>query len=364
MKEQVIASRAPRRGNAQAKGLSQRPMRRDGRAVESARFSVRSLYAYVPRVLKVALVIFGIIGVAIGYRAASSAALFQARSVDVIGTSRTSAEEIESLVRRSVSRTGVWRADLSALSVELGRLPGVRRAVVTRVLPDGLRVRITERVPTAVVRTSAGHFVWVDDEGVALGEMKTSDQMPPFFVRGWNEDGTNEARLENAERVKKYQEALREWQTAGVVERVSEISLFDVHDVRAQLSGKDSDIEVRLGSRELGRRLKEALDVLDEYKQTPRGSSITYADYQGDHVLLGFSSGGKISAGSESSDNAGEQTNDVAENAGAAATAAARNTETSEKPADKKPQTRAQGTAAKPAASPRSAKRPTANRNG
>ncbi|HEY5837719.1 MAG TPA: FtsQ-type POTRA domain-containing protein [Pyrinomonadaceae bacterium] len=360
MKEQVIASRAPRRGNAQAKGLPQRPMRRDGRTVESDRFSMRSLYAYVPRALKVAVVILGIIGLAIGYRAASSAALFQARAVDVVGTSRTSAEEIESLVRRSVSRTGVWRADLSALSVELGRLPGVRRAVITRVLPDGLRVRITERVPVAVVRTAAGHFVSVDDEGVALGEMK-SDQMPPFFIRGWNEDGTNEARQENSERVKKYQEALREWQTAGVAERVSEISLFDVHDVRAQLAGKDSDIEVRLGSRELGRRLKEALDVLDEYKQTPRGSSITYADYQGDHVLLGFSSGAKVSAGSD--DNAGEPS-DVAANAGAAATAATRNAEPGEKPVDKKPRVGAQSTAPKPTASPRSAKRPTANRNG
>lgn len=336
-------------------------MRRDGRAVESDRFSVRSLYAYVPRALKIAVIILAVIGLAIGYRAASSAALFQARAVDVIGTSRTSAEEIEGLVRRSVSRTGVWRADLSALSADLGRLPGVRRAVVTRVLPDGLRVRITERVPIAVVRTASGHFVWVDDEGVALGEMKTSDQIPPFFIRGWNEDGTNEARQENSERVKKYQEALREWQTAGVAERVSEISLFDVHDVRAQLAGKDSDIEVRLGSRELGRRLKQALDVLDEYKQTPRGSSITYADYQGDRVVLGYSSGAKVSTGSD--DNAGEP-DDVAANAGDAATAAARNAETTEKPADKKPRARTQSTAPKPAASPGSAKRPTANRNG
>ena len=363
MKEQVIASRAPRRGNPTGKGLPQRPVRRDGRS-EQARFSVRSLYAYVPRALKVALILLGIIGLAIGYRAASSAALFQARAVDVIGTSRTSAEEIESLVRRSVSRTGVWRADLSALSLELGRLPGVRRAVVTRVLPDRLRVRITERVPLAVVRTSSGNFLWVDDEGVALGEMKTSDQMPPFFIRGWNEDGTSEARLENSERVKKYSEALREWQAVGVVERVSEISLFDIHDVRAQLTGKDSDIEVRLGSRELGRRLKEALDVLDEYKQTPRGSSITYADYQGDHVLLGFSSGGKVAAGSDSAENAADQTNDIAANAGNAATAAATNAETTAKPADKKPRPRAQSTAAKPTATPRSAKRPTANRNG
>src|SRR5262245_16517178 len=212
MKEQVIASR-PRRGARSAKG-AQRPARRDGK--ESSRFSPRALLAYVPTAMKVAFGILAIIGLAIGYRAASSASLFQVRAVDVVGTSRTSAEEIEGLVRRTVSHMGVWRADLSALSAEVGRLPGVRRAVITRVLPDVLRVRITERVPFAVIRNAAGHFVWVDEEGIALGQMKSTDQMPPFFILGWNEDGTNEARQENAERVKKYQEALREWQTVGL----------------------------------------------------------------------------------------------------------------------------------------------------
>ena len=60
MKEQVIASRAPRRGNGAGKGLAQKPVRRDGRPVERERFSIRSLYGYVPRVLKIALVILGI----------------------------------------------------------------------------------------------------------------------------------------------------------------------------------------------------------------------------------------------------------------------------------------------------------------
>jgi hypothetical protein len=133
--------------------------------------------------------------------------------------------------------------------------------------------------------------------------MKTTEQMPPFFILGWSEDGTNEARQDNAERVKKYQEALREWQAVGLTERVSEISLFDVRDVRAQLAGKDSQIEVRLGSQDLGQRLKAALDVLDQYKQTPRGALITYVDFQGDRVVLGFSSGGKVSAGTEDADS-------------------------------------------------------------
>jgi len=226
---------------------------------------------------------------------AASASLFQVRTIDVTGTSRTSAEEIEGLTRRAVTRTGVWRADLSAISAELSRLPGVRRAVVSRVLPDRLRVRVTERVPVAVVRTAAGHFVWVDDEGVALGEMKPDDRMPAFFIRGWNEEGTDDARKENAERVQKYLEALHEWDAAGLSERVSEVTLIDVRDVRAQLAGADSQIEVRLGSQDLGRRLKIGLEALDMYKQTARGSSITYVDLQTGRVVIGFSSGNKVS---------------------------------------------------------------------
>ena len=290
MKEQVIASRAARRGGPSAKG-AQRPARRDGK--ESSRFSPRALLAYLPTAMKVAFGILALIGLAIGYRAASSASLFQVRTIEVVGTSRTSAEEIEGLVRRAVSRTGVWRADLSVLSAEIGRLPGVRRAVITRVLPDALRVRISERVPLAVVRNAAGHFVWVDEEGVTLSQMKSTDQMPPFFIIGWNEDGTNEAREGNVERVKKYQEALREWQAANVADRVSEINLFDVRDVRAQLAGNDSQIEVRVGAQDLGGRLKSALDVLDRYKQAGQANLITYVDFTGNNVVLGYSSGGR-----------------------------------------------------------------------
>lgn len=332
----------------------QRPTRRGGRD-ESRGFSVRALFNYVPTALKFVLAILTIVTLAIGYRVASSASMFQVRTVDVEGTSRTSAEEIEGLVRRAVSKTGVWRADLSALSLELGRLPGVRQAVVTRVLPDRLRVRISERVPIAVVRVSAGHFVWVDEDGVGLGEMKSSDQMPPFFIRGWNEEGTTDAAKENVERVKKYLEAVREWQAVGLAERVSEINLIDVRDVRAQLSGKDSDIEVRIGAMDLGTRLKTALEVLDEYKQTPQGASITYVELQGDRehptVVLGTSSGSKIAAGEESSAAAetGEvQTTNATTAAANTTVSAKRNAVPTSPVANKKPAARATP-AAKPA---------------
>jgi cell division protein FtsQ len=300
MKEQVIASRGSRRAAAPARGVPQRPARRDNSGGRGGgTFSPRILFGYVPSALKVILLLLVVITLIVGYRVAASASLFQVRGIDVVGTTRTSAEEIEGLTRRAVARTGVWRADLTAISSELGRLPGVRRAVVSRVLPDRLRVRITERLPVAVVHTAAGHFVWVDDEGVALGEMKPADHMPTFFIRGWNEDGTDEARKENIERVQKYLEAVREWGAVGLSERVSEVNLIDVRDVRAQLAGNDSQIEVRLGGQDLGQRLKIALEQLDIYKQTPRGSSITYVDFQSGRVVIGVSSGSKISTDAE-----------------------------------------------------------------
>ncbi|HYW74607.1 MAG TPA: FtsQ-type POTRA domain-containing protein [Pyrinomonadaceae bacterium] len=297
MKEQVIAARGSRRAATQSKGFVQKPARRDGSSSSRARgFFSKEIFAYVPWALKFVVAIVILVGLIVGYRLAAAAALFQVQTIDVSGTSRTSAEEIQGLTRRALSRSGVWRADLTGLSNELGRLPGVRRAVVTRVLPDRIRVRITERVPTAVVRTSSGHFVWVDDDGVMLGEMRPDDHMPAFFIRGWNEEGSDDARRENAGRVQKYQELLKAWDAAGLSPRVSEVTLSDLRDVRAQLAGADSQIEVRLGAEDLSTRLQIALQALDTYKQTPRGSSITYVDLQTGRVVIGFSSGSKSTA--------------------------------------------------------------------
>ncbi len=302
MKEQVIASRSSRDQTRSSREFLQRPARRGSSGGGQRRnFSIRGLFRYVPKVLKIAVALLLVATFIIGYRAAASAALFQVRAVDVAGTSRISAEEIESLVRRAVAQTGVWRADVALISSQLQRLPGVRRAVVARVLPDRLRIRISERLPVAVVRTSPGHFIWVDDEGVALGEMKSTDQLPPFFIRGWNEDTSDDLINPNAERVRKYLQLAREWQAVGLADRISEINLIDLRDIRVQLTGDDSQVEVRLGGQDATQRLKSALEVFDRYKQATNGATITYIDSQGPRVTLGFSSGNALKTDASSS---------------------------------------------------------------
>jgi hypothetical protein len=260
-------------------------------------------------ITKVVLAVVAGVLVFAGYRAAASASFFQVRSVDVAGTTRVSPDEIKAVVRRAAQPMGVWRANLDALSAELERLPWVRRAIVSRVLPDGLRVRIVEREQRAVVRTSEGRLVWVDDDAVALGVLQSNDKWPPFFIRGWDESGTNAARGENRARIEKYLEMLTEWQKLGLTERVSEVNLIDLTDVRVQLTGTDSQIEVRIGKENFGNRLQRALMELDKSRTTPVGPFITYVDASrwmksGDSVVLGRSPNApSLNAGSSSNES-------------------------------------------------------------
>jgi cell division protein FtsQ len=294
VREQVIAHKvgnrsggSPRRSGA----VTQRPARRAGGG-DAVGSRLRVMLGYLPTFLKLALAIAAAVLVFAGYRVAASASFFQVRRVEVQGNSRVSGNDIQSVVRKETENTGVWKADLAGITARLERLPWVKKAVVSRVLPDGIRVRISERVPRAVARIGSGRFRWVDEEAVLLGEMLPTDQIPSFFLRGLNDEDSVAARQENRERVQKFLELQHDWDAAGLSERISEVNLIDVRDVRAQLAGDSSQIEVRLGSHDHGKRLQDALNVLDSQRQTPRGALISYIDLsQGKRAIVGLVSG-------------------------------------------------------------------------
>lgn len=282
MKEQVITPRmAPRAaGKNRASGIAQKPARRDRPATGNRAHvgTLRKVLAYLPLAGKITLAIVAGVLLFAGYRAAASASFFEARSVDINPTTRASAEEITRVVRRAAAQSGVWKLDLAAVSAEIERLPWVRTAVVSRVLPDGLRVRVTERQPLAVVRLlSSGKVVWVSEDAVILDAVSSSDRLPTFFIRGWDERETENAQADNLARIQKYVELLRDWDSAGLSERVSEINLTDLDNVRVQLAGEDAQIEIRfLGDKNVSQKLKPALDELDARRDSPCGQFINY----------------------------------------------------------------------------------------
>lgn len=332
MREQVIAQKVGNRsgigGQRRSSVATQKPARRESGG-EPITARLRALLAYVPSFLKLALaIVIGVLFFA-GYRAAASASFFQLKSVEVQGTSRLQPGDIQALVKQSVEKTGVWKADLDGINERIERLPWVKTAVVSRVLPDGIRVRITERSPRAVVRTSAGRFRWVDEDAALLGEMQPTDQVPAFFLHGLSDEDSESARNENRERVAKFLELQQAWDIAGLSERVSEVNLMDLRDVRAQLAGDNSQIEVRLGSREQASRLKGALKALDSRDDIPNRAMISYIDMSlgNGKAIVGLTSGAHTTTG------------------GAEAPAAAPAVESLEPVTDKKP---ADNTAAAP----------------
>jgi cell division protein FtsQ len=294
VREQVVTHKVGTRSGGSPRrsgGVTQRPARRAG-AADAVGSRLRALLGYLPSVLKLALAIAAGVLIFAGYRVAASASFFQVRRVEVQGNSRVTSNDIQALVLKATEKTGVWNADLNEMKARLERLPWVKTAVVSRVLPDGIRVRISERVPRAVVRTGSGRFRWVDEDAVLLGEMLPTDQIPSFFLRGLNDEDSATAPQENRDRVQKFLELQRDWDLAGLSERVSEVNLIDVRDVRAQLAGDSSQIEVRLGSQDHSKRLQDALNVLDSQRQTPRGALISYIDLsQGRRAIVGLVSG-------------------------------------------------------------------------
>ncbi|HEU4597458.1 MAG TPA: FtsQ-type POTRA domain-containing protein [Pyrinomonadaceae bacterium] len=289
MREQVITPRAGRQAARPSSKGQQTAARRGPRqqTLKRARGggAWKAALAYFPLAIKIVLAVtLGVLAF-VGYRTAASASFFQVRSVDVQGATRASSEEIKAAVLRSSSR-GVWQADLERISEGLRALPWVRTAVVSRVLPSGLRVRVTERVPAVIARTGAGHLVWVDEEGVVLGAASPGEQ--DFFIRGLDEGRDAEARRQNRERVAAAQELSRAWAQTGVAGRVSEVNLDDLRDVRVQLAGNDAHVEVRLGREEFPKRFRQALEVLDAQRNTPRGPFVTYVDVsQGKRAIVG-----------------------------------------------------------------------------
>ncbi|HZI19159.1 MAG TPA: FtsQ-type POTRA domain-containing protein [Pyrinomonadaceae bacterium] len=274
MKEQVITPRAGR--GPKNRGEQQRPAQRRNKSAGSSNSGGpgrRAALAYFPSAFKVALAVAVGLLVFFAYRSAASASFFDLKTVDVEGARRASRDDIAAAVR-SAARAGVWRTDLDRVAAGVRELPWVREVVVARVLPSGLRVRVTEREPRLIARNAAGRLVWVDDDGVALGAAQADGE--EFIVRGVEDERTEAALKRNRERVALALGLAREWRAAGLSGRVSEVNLGDLQDIRVQLAGDDSKVEVRLGSSP--ENFGKALAELDAKRAEPFGELIEYVN--------------------------------------------------------------------------------------
>src|SRR5690242_15470595 len=168
---------------------------------------------FLPGVLSV--VILGAIGAltVLGYQTVTASNFFQVKTIDVAGVDRASTDEIKRIVSGDTQRSGVWNADLPDIRQKIEKLPFVKFAAVSRVLPNGLKVVVTERIPIAVVKVSTGNFL-IDADGELLAPPKTDDSSL-MIITGWDEAKSEKALKDNQTRIKIFQKMVADWGEFG-----------------------------------------------------------------------------------------------------------------------------------------------------
>lgn len=233
-------------------------------------------YLMIVGIVIVSFILLGLLF--FGYRAAVSSSFFQLKEINVNNTAHTSSEDIKALTRRVVGKSGVWNADIDSIKNEIEKLPWVRSAIVSRVLPDSIRIRVTEREPVATVRLSKDRIVLVDEEANVLAPATSKDKPAPFMLRGWDESVADNANKDNRERIKAYRKFADDLNLLGVANRVREVNLDDVKHVRASVVFNDSVIELRLGDKDFGRRIKYVIDNIEIERGSLDIRCIAYVD--------------------------------------------------------------------------------------
>jgi cell division septal protein FtsQ len=215
-----------------------------------------------------------------GYRTVTASSFFDVKKIEVRGTKRVSREEVEKIVRIESEKNGVWNADLQKIREEIEKTNFVKAATVSRILPDGIRVNITERNPKAIVRIEGGDF-WADEDGVILVLVGKDEARPPFFIQGWNRDKTENSQEENKERVKIYLEMLNEWQEYELSKRVKAVDLSNIKEPKAITVDSGESVAIELENGNLANRLKDGIKAI-----AGRGSNYQAVNIEGQKMVL------------------------------------------------------------------------------
>jgi cell division septal protein FtsQ len=255
-----MAKKAAKRSTSKTK-VSNRSTKSRGseprvRQSGQSRFSQYFLPGLISLVMLVCLV--GLI--VLGYRTVTASDFFEVKRVDVTGVSRASSDDIRRIVSGQAERTGVWNTDIADLRQKIEKLPFVKFAAVSRVLPNGVKVVVTERVPIGVVKISSGNFL-IDADGELLAPPATEDA-DLMTIRGWDETKTERATRDNAARIKLFQKMIAEWGEFALAKRVKEVNLADLQEPQATIEDSGSRISITLARDDLSKSLKSALEAV------------------------------------------------------------------------------------------------------
>jgi cell division septal protein FtsQ len=255
--------------------LSKRTTRKSSKA-GSGRFRNFALPVFLSFCILVCLGALGFLG----YQTVTASDFFTVARIDVKGSERSSVGDVRRVVEMQTEKSGVWNADLPGIKEKLEKLQWVKSASVSRVLPNGIRVQIFERVPAAMVKTAEGNML-VDADGETIAPARDKESAFPFAMTGWSQSKSEAAMKENVERVKMYQKMLVEWSEYDLSSRVLAVNVEDVREPRAFIEDSGTVVSIALGRDKYGEYLKRGINAI-----VGKGGTFEAVNLVGQNMIL------------------------------------------------------------------------------
>lgn len=184
-------------------------------------------------------------------------------NIEIAGTQSVPRRQVMDAFGADLGRN-IFFVPLAARRRQLEAIPWVESATVMRLLPDRLRVALTERTPVAFVRMGS-RISLIDRNGVIM-ELPRSRKYSFPVIKGMSE---SEPLSTRAARMQIYSALMRELDSEGAhySRDVSEADLSDPEDVKVVAADSGGAVLIHLGSADFLRRYKVYLAHLREWRQ-------------------------------------------------------------------------------------------------
>jgi cell division protein FtsQ len=183
--------------------------------------------------------------------------------VQIVGNHNVTRAAVLSVFGADLERN-IFRVPLNERRADLERLPWVAHATVMRLLPNQLRIAVTERTPVAFVRHGS-QIGLVDANGVLLDMPSDAAGDPHYSFPVLTGLSGGDPLSTRAARMAIYERFLQELGAKNSA-TISEADVSNPEDVKAVVSSGGSDILVHFGDEDFLHRYEEFEQHLPDWK--------------------------------------------------------------------------------------------------
>jgi cell division protein FtsQ len=220
-------------------------------------------------------------------------------NIAISGTSNVTRAQVRNVMASDIDRN-VFFVPLEERKKQLEQIPWVQSASVMRLLPNRLKIDITERTPVAFVEAGS-HIALIDANGVImeLTPGQTAKYSFPVVVGVSDSDPPST----RAARMRIYSQLMKELDSSGgnYSADISDVDLSDPYDLKATVTDPQGAVLVHLGTSNFLERFKVYVAHVQEWRA--QFHKLESVDLRYDHQVIvnPDSPGGEVPQGAANS---------------------------------------------------------------